>query len=154
MGLSFSVNKDVPVPPSLKNIYKELNFDLGIDIPKHGSLVSWAEQGVLLLNTCMTVRKGSAGSHARMGWETFTDKIIDFVATSGNPKSFILWGQHAISKANIISPNNLILKSPHPSPLSAHMGFFGSKPFSRTNQFLDGNNITSINWNSLNEDKI
>lgn len=146
-GLSFSVNEGVTIPPSLKNIYKELKSDLGIDPPAHGCLVSWARQGVLLLNASLTVREGQPNSHKDIGWYTFTDKIISVLNEKDTPVVFILWGSFAKQKKNLITNNkHLILESPHPSPFSAHYGFFGSKPFSKTNDFLIKNNILPINW--------
>lgn len=144
-GLAFSVPLGVKIPPSLLNIYKELESDLGIPKPNHGCLESWVDQGVLLLNTTMTVRQGEPGSHQKRGWEIFTDKIIQELSNKGKI-SFILWGSYARSKAKLIdSEKNLVIQSAHPSPLSARRGFFGSKPFSRTNDFLD--EVSSkINW--------
>lgn len=146
-GLSFSVKIGVPTPPSLLNIYKELKSDLNCYIPNNGYLKKWADQGVLLLNTSLTVRKGQANSHKGKGWEVFTDKIIELLNERKDPIVFILWGNNAISKSKLItSPQHLILKSVHPSPLSAHRNFFGSKPFSKTNEFLIKNNETPIDW--------
>ena len=146
-GLSFSVKPGIPAPPSLINIYKELNSDLNCYIPNNGYLKKWAEQGVLLLNTSLTVRQGQANSHKGKGWEILTDKIIELLNKREKPIVFILWGNNAISKTKLItSPQHLILKSVHPSPLSAHRGFFGSKPFSKTNEFLIKNNEEPIDW--------
>ncbi len=142
MGLSFSVHKDQPLPKSLINIYKELYDDLGIKPARIGDLTSWARQGVLLLNTILTVRKGDALSHNMIGWETFTNEVIKTLNEQNQKIVFILWGSYAISKKALLNnPNHLILTSPHPSPLSAYRGFFGSKPFSKTNQFLYPNVI-------------
>ncbi len=146
-GLCFSVRPDVTIPPSLVNIYQELHDDIGCPIPKHGYLTKWAEQGVLLLNTVLTVRAHQAMSHRGKGWEHFTDAIIDAVNAEDRPIVFILWGRPAGEKAaRLNNPKHLILKSPHPSPLSAYRGFFGSKPFSQTNSFLQKNGITPIDW--------
>lgn len=146
-GLAFSVNKGVEVPPSLVNIYKELNADLGCKIPNHGYLVKWANQGVLLLNAVLTVRAHQANSHKGKGWEELTDTIIKKLNDKYEPVVFILWGANARSKKQYITnPKHLILESVHPSPLSAYNGFFGSKPFSKTNQFLKENNLKEIDW--------
>lgn len=146
-GLSFSVRRGVPAPPSLVNIYKEMKDDLGFSIPSHGCLEKWAKQGVLLLNTVLTVRAGEANSHRDMGWEEFTDHIIKILNERDRPMVFILWGAPAIRKESMIDQTkHLVVKSPHPSPLSAYRGFFGSKPFSRTNQFLVKNGIDPIDW--------
>lgn len=146
-GLSFSVKPGVPAPPSLVNIYKELNSDLDCYIPNNGYLKKWADQGVLLLNTVLTVREGEANSHKNMGWECFTDKIISLLNDREDPIVFILWGANAQSKTAII--NNLrhcIIKSVHPSPLSVYRGFFGSKPFSKANEFLKSIGKEPIDW--------
>jgi len=146
-GLSFSVKPGVTTPPSLLNIYKELNHDLDCSIPNNGYLKKWADQGVLLLNTVLTVRGGVANSHKKMGWETFTDEIIRMLNNRKDPIVFILWGKNAQAKINIINNNHhYIIKSPHPSPLSAHRGFFGSKPFSQTNEFLISIGKSAIDW--------
>ena len=146
-GLSFSVNPGVKAPPSLVNIYKELKTDLGCYVPNNGYLKKWADQGVLLLNTVLTVRAGEANSHKNKGWEPFTTKVIDVLNDKETPIVFILWGNNAISKANLITnPKHLIIKSVHPSPLSASRGFFGSKPFSQTNNFLVSINQPPIDW--------
>ena len=146
-GLSFSVKVGIQKPPSLINIFSELKDDLGIDPPNHGSLVSWAEQGVLLLNATLTVVKDSPRSHANKGWEIFTDEVIKLINKKETPVVFILWGSDARSKKSLITnKKHLIIESAHPSPLSAYRGFFGSKPFSRTNAFLIKNNIKPINW--------
>lgn len=142
MGLSFSVHKDKPLPKSLINIYKELYDDLGIIPAKNGDLTSWAKQGVLLLNTILTVEKGNALSHNMIGWERFTNEVIKTLNEQNQKIVFILWGSYAISKRTLLNnPNHLIITSPHPSPLSAYRGFFGSKPFSRTNDYLYPNII-------------
>ncbi len=146
-GLCFSVQPGVPVPPSLLNIYKELKRDLNLDIPAHGCLQAWAEQGVLLLNTALTVERGVAGSHAGKGWQHFTDKVIETVSQRCPHLVFLLWGKHAQSKAPLIDPTrHLILRSVHPSPLSAHRGFIGNGHFSRTNKFLEQYGLTPIDW--------
>lgn len=146
-GLSFSVPEGVAQPPSLKNIFKELHDDIGCDIPKSGSLVSWAEQGVLLLNAVLTVMKDKAASHKDKGWETFTDAVIKKLNEKDTPVVFILWGGYARSKKKYITnPKHFVIESAHPSPLSAYHGFFGSKPFSKTNKFLESQKIEPINW--------
>lgn len=150
-GLCFSVPEGVRTPPSLVNIYKELRADLGVDVPPHGNLEHWARQGVLLLNTCLTVEAGKAGSHAGKGWEAITDAVVAAVAAREEPSVFILWGSHARNKALKVpelarNERHLILTSPHPSPLSAHGGFFGSKPFSQANAFLDARGRGPIDW--------
>lgn len=143
-GLCFSVRKGVTPPPSLKNIYKELKTDLGIDAPAHGCLEEWAKSGVLLLNSVLTVREGQAGSHRNKGWEILTDRIISLLNESEKPISFILWGAYARSKASLITNSrHLILEAAHPSPLSAYNGFFGSRPFSKTNAFLGSR---AVDW--------
>lgn len=146
-GLSFSVQPGVEAPPSLLNIFKELHTDLGCTIPNNGCLVPWAEQGVLLLNAVLTVRERQANSHQGLGWEQFTDKVISLLNERTEPMVFILWGKPAQKKKMMITnPNHLVIESPHPSPLSAHRGFFGSKPFSKANDFLIKNDIQPINW--------
>lgn len=146
-GLSFSVPDGERVPPSLKNIYKELNGDVGFEIPPHGNLQTWAEQGVLLLNSVLTVRQSSAGSHQGKGWETFTDKIIETISSSSNNVVFLLWGAYAQKKGQIIDRDrHLVLHAPHPSPLSAHRGFFGCRHFSQANEYLSSVNIAPIEW--------
>lgn len=146
-GLSFSVNPGNKVPPSLVNIYKELHSDLGCYIPNNGYLKKWADQGVLLLNTTLTVEAGKANSHQRVGWSIFTDKVIEVLNEKTEPVVFILWGNNAISKKTLITnPIHYIIQSVHPSPLSASRGFWGSKPFSKTNDFLIKNNKTPIDW--------
>ncbi len=146
-GLCFSVRKGVDIPPSLKNIYAELERDLGCRIPSHGCLEDWARQGVFLLNTTMTVRKGAAASHVGKGWETFTDHTIMKLNEKKEPLVFILWGSNARSKKKLITnPHHLILESAHPSPLSCYRGFNGSRPFSKCNDFLMKNGRTPVNW--------
>lgn len=151
MGLSFSVPQGVRVPPSLANIYRELRSDCGIAPPGHGDLTHWAEQGVLLLNNTLTVEAGQAGSHAGRGWDAITDACVRAVAERDTPSVFILWGSHAQKKAARISgisdgARHLAIVSPHPSPLSAHRGFFGSRPFSRANAFLEEKGRGAIDW--------
>jgi len=146
-GLSFSVKPGIPAPPSLINIFKELNSDLGCYIPNNGYLKKWADQGVLLLNTSLTVRAGQADSHKNLGWEYFTDKVISLLNQREDPMVFILWGKNAQAKLSIINnPNHFIIKSVHPSPLSAHRGFFGSRPFSKANNFLVAAGKEPIDW--------
>ena len=146
-GLSFSVQKGVKVPPSLKNIYKELYDDLGVKPCDNGDLTRWAKQGVLLLNSVLTVEKDKPASHKNIGWEQFSDEVIKKVNEKNTPVVFILWGNFAKSKAKYITnPIHLVITSPHPSPFSAYSGFFGSKPFSRTNEFLRKNNMKEIDW--------
>lgn len=146
-GLCFSVRKGVAVPPSLVNIYKELEDDLGIPPASHGCLTSWARQGVLMLNTVLTVRAHQANSHRDMGWEQFTDAVIRKVNEQDRPIVFILWGTPAQRKKKMLTnPRHLILEAPHPSPLAAYRGFFGSRPFSRVNRFLIENGVSPIDW--------
>ena len=146
-GLSFSVMPGVDIPPSLVNIYQELHDDLGCKIPHNGCLTKWARQGVLLLNTVLTVRAHRAFSHKDIGWQEFTDAAIRVLAGQDRPLVFILWGRPAQQKASMITnPRHLILKSPHPSPLSAYRGFFGSRPFSKTNAYLEANGLKPIDW--------
>ena len=146
-GLSFSVKVGVTKPPSLQNIFKELHDDLGYAIPSTGSLVHWSEEGVLLLNTVLTVEKDKAASHKDIGWEIFTDSVIKKLNEKSTPVVFILWGSFARSKKSLITnPIHYIIESPHPSPFSAYNGFFGSKPFSKTNNFLIKNGIKPIDW--------
>ena len=146
-GLSFSVNKSFPIPPSLKNIFKELFDDLGIQPPNSGCLERWSNQGVLLLNTYLTVEKGKPGSHRNIGWERFTDHVLSKLSENKKNIVYLLWGKHAQEKAKIInSANNKIIMSAHPSPYSANYGFFGSRPFSKANDFLVNTNQTKINW--------
>lgn len=146
-GLAFSVKDGVALPPSLKNIYKELNTDLGLPVPEKGDLTKWAEQGVLLLNTSLTVRRGQANSHRGKGWEIFTDRIIEIMNEREKPVVFILWGANARAKTALITnPVHKILTCAHPSPLSAHNGFFGCRHFSKCNEFLRANGIEEIDW--------
>ncbi|MEE4201522.1 uracil-DNA glycosylase [Erythrobacter sp.] len=150
-GLAFSVPEGVKPPPSLGNIFKELEDDLAIPRPRTGNLAKWAEQGVLLLNNTLTVEAGKAGSHAGRGWDAVTDAAVEAVAASGAPTVFVLWGSHAQKKAGRVrglgaGAHHLVLTSPHPSPLSAHRGFFGSRPFSRANAFLESHGRGTINW--------
>ena len=146
-GLSFSVQKGIPLPPSLKNIYKELQEDIGGELPTEGDLSHWAKQGVLLLNTVLTVEEGNANSHKGMGWEKLTNRLIESLNELKHPVIFILWGKPAQDKEKLITnPNHVILKSPHPSPLSAYRGFFGSKPFSKVNDILIQQGQTPIRW--------
>ena len=149
-GLCFSVNDGIKFPPSLVNIFKELESDLGIATPQSGSLVHWAEQGVFLLNATLTVREHEAGSHQNRGWETFTDAVIRCLATEKEHLVFILWGGYAQRKGAFIDRSrHLVIASPHPSPLSAYHGFFGTKPFSRTNDYLKANGIEPIDWQRI-----
>ena len=146
-GLSFSVQKGTPLPPSLKNIYKELQEDIGEDLPTEGDLSHWAKQGVLLLNTVLTVEEGNANSHKGKGWERLTNRLIESLNELNHPVIFILWGKPAQDKEKLITNlNHVILKAPHPSPLSAYRGFFGSKPFSRVNDILIQQGQTPIRW--------
>jgi len=145
-GLSFSVQHGTRSPPSLRNIYTELHTDLDIPIPTHGNLEAWAKHGVLLLNTSLTVREGEAGSHAGRGWETFTDAIISYLGSQEQHTVFVLWGAHAGKKASLIHQHHTVITSVHPSPLSAHRGFFGSRPFSQVNRALLDHNQSEINW--------
>lgn len=147
-GLAFSVLPDIKVPPSLVNIYKELSTDIdGFSTPKHGFLESWAKQGVLLLNTVLTVQQANAHSHAKLGWETFSDAVISELNNNNDHCVFILWGAHAKKKGrNIECDKHLVLSGPHPSPLSSYRGFFGSKPFSQANEWLIKQGEVSIDW--------
>lgn len=148
-GLSFSVAKGVPQPPSLQNIFKELRDDLGIDPPNHGCLINWAKQGVLLLNATLTVRSAEPKSHFGKGWEIFTDRVVQLLCERTDPLVFILWGKSAAEKFQhlcSITNHHLVLKSPHPSPFSAHSGFFGASHFSKTNEFLKAVGKKPINW--------
>ncbi|WP_168118533.1 uracil-DNA glycosylase [Paenibacillus sp. HB172176] len=151
-GLSFSVMEGVRTPPSLQNMYKELQDDLGCYIPNNGHLLKWARQGVLLLNTVLTVRAHEANSHKSRGWELFTDKVIETVNRKEEPVVFMLWGSHAQRKSELITNrNHLQIRSPHPSPLSAHRGFLGSRPFSRANAFLKEHGRGEIDWQIENK---
>ncbi len=153
-GLAFSVRKGIRVPPSLQNIYTELKNDIGMPIPTHGDLSAWAKQGVLLLNATLTVRKGQAASHKGRGWETLTDAIIEKANESPSPIVFILWGSNARAKRALIDKTrHMVLESPHPSPLSAYQGFFGSRPFSKANEFLIKNGRSPIMWDAISQDE-
>lgn len=146
-GLSFSVQPGVKTPPSLANIYKELHSEFGYEIPNNGYLVKWAKQGVLLLNTVLTVQRGEANSHKGKGWETFTNRVIELVSQKEDPIVFMLWGKHAQEKKELIQSNkHLILESPHPSPFSANRGFFGNQHFLKANEFLKENDREPIDW--------
>lgn len=146
-GLSFSVSNDVLKPPSLQNIFKELESDLGIPFPEHNSLIPWAREGVLLLNAVLTVEEHKPASHSKIGWEIFTDHVIEVLNKREKPIVFILWGAFARSKKSLITNSkHYIIESAHPSPFSARNGFFGSRPFSKTNEFLRKNNIKEIDW--------
>ena len=151
-GLCFSVTEGTPFPPSLKNIFKELNDSLGIEIPKSGELVGWAKQGVLLLNTTLTVREGLPQSHKGRGWEILTDKIIELMNEKERPVVFMLWGGNArAKKALITNKRHLVLECAHPSPLSAYAGFFGSNHFAKANEYLTSMNEKAIDWSKINE---
>ncbi|MBD5145253.1 MAG: uracil-DNA glycosylase [Ruminococcus sp.] len=146
-GLCFSVQKGTAIPPSLQNIYKEIYSDLGIPPANHGYLKKWADSGVLLMNTVLTVREGQANSHRGMGWEIFTDRVIELLNQRDKPIVFLLWGGNAKQKMRLITnPNHLILQAAHPSPLSAYNGFFGCRHFSKANEFLTSNGMTPIDW--------
>ena len=146
-GLSFSVSNEVNRPPSLQNIFKELESDLNIKISNNNSLIPWAQEGILLLNAVLTVEKSKPASHQKKGWEMFTDEVIKIINEKETPVVFILWGTYARNKKSLITSKiHHIIESPHPSPFSAYNGFFGSKPFSKTNQFLKENNLKEINW--------
>ena len=149
-GLSFSVERNVrPLPPSLQNIYKELVTDMGSDRPSHGNLVHWAKQGILLLNSVLTVEPGKPQSHAKLGWEYITDHILRLISEKGSPVLFVLWGKSAQAKKKVITSTiHRIHESAHPSPLSAHKGFFGTRPFSVINQWLEEQNLPVISWYS------
>lgn len=150
-GLCYSVKKDVAIPPSLKNIYKELSNDLSISLPEHGYLLPWAEQGVLMLNAVLTVKAKQAGSHAKKGWETFTDAIISIINNKTEPVVFLLWGNYAKQKEKLITArHHYILKAGHPSPLSANRGlWFGNKHFSSANKILEDQKLKPINWSAI-----
>ena len=146
-GLAFSVNNGIKIPPSLKNIYKEINAEYGYEIPNTGYLIKWAKQGVLMLNTVLTVEKDKPASHKTKGWEIFTDRVIEELNNSEQPLVFMLWGNYAKSKAQLINnPKHLILESAHPSPFSARNGFFGNNHFKLANDFLEKNGIEQIDW--------
>jgi uracil-DNA glycosylase len=150
-GLSFSVKPGVPPPPSLQNILRELEDDLGCPIPNHGCLEKWAREGVLLLNTVLTVRRGQANSHAGQGWEHFTDRVVEVLNEREDPVVFVLWGRNAQAKKSMIDMDrHCIIESAHPSPFSAHRGFFGSRPFSRANRFLQQIGKEPVDWNLEN----
>lgn len=153
-GLCFSVKPEVDIPPSLVNIYQELRDDVGCEIPNNGYLVKWARQGVLLLNTVLTVRAHQANSHRGIGWERFTDAVIEAVNKEDRPIVFLLWGRPAQMKKSMLNnPKHLILEAPHPSPLSAYRGFFGCRHFSKTNEFLEKNGLAPIDWQIENIEK-
>jgi uracil-DNA glycosylase len=145
-GLAFSVRRGTPIPPSLRNIFAELRDDLAVPVPRHGNLAHWAAQGVLLLNTTLTVRAGAAASHQGRGWETFTDAVIRLVAARPEPVAFVLWGAAARRKRPLVAAHHLVVESAHPSPLSASNGFFGSRPFSRIDEFLASHGRGSVVW--------
>jgi uracil-DNA glycosylase len=146
-GLCFSVSEDTRIPPSLRNIYKEIKSDIGTDMPENGNLERWAKQGVLLLNATLTVESDKAGSHQGIGWETFTDAVIRIVSDKKETVAFLLWGKYAQAKEVLIATNrHLVLKAPHPSPLSAHTGFLGCKHFSQTNEYLSKQGLRPIEW--------
>ena len=154
-GLSFSVKKGQRIPPSLRNIFKELHTDLGIDVPSHGDLSAWSKQGVLLLNATLTVEAASPGSHQKKGWETFTDAVIEQLNTNKEGVVYILWGAYAQKKGAIIhTEKNKVIVSAHPSPFAARKGFFGSKPFSTCNRYLADTNQTEIEWRLVNSTKL
>jgi uracil-DNA glycosylase len=149
-GMSFSVPEGIKIPPSLRNIYKELASDLNINTPEHGHLASWAKQGVLLLNSVLTVEKNNPASHANQGWEVFTDTVIKLLSDKKQHLVFLLWGAYAGKKVQLINPEkHLILTAPHPSPFSAHRGFFGCRHFSKTNDYLLSSNQRPIKWNGI-----
>lgn len=154
-GMAFAVNDGIPLPPSLLNIYKEIEDDLGVRPQNSGTLLGWAKQGVLLLNTVLSVRAGNPLSHAHLGWQEFTDSIIAALNKRDIPVVYILWGAGAIAKKSIISPRSHVITSPHPSPLSAYRGFFGSKPFSKANAFLIKDGLKPIDWaDTSGEEKV
>jgi len=147
-GLSFSVEMDKKIPPSLQNIFKELNADIGFEIPKHGNLTNWAKEGVLLLNAVLTVLPNKPGSHQTLGWQQFTDDVIQKISHEKKHVVFLLWGNYAKQKQHLIDTNkHLVLTAPHPSPFSAHQGFFGSKHFSKANAYLVEHGIKPVDWN-------
>lgn len=152
-GMAFAVNDGVDLPPSLKNIYCELESDLGVAPPKSGTLLGWAKQGVLLLNAVLSVRLGAAQSHSTLGWQAFTDAVISALSAREKPLAFVLWGSYAQSKRPLIASRHLIVASAHPSPLSAYRGFFGSKPFSKVNAFLNATGQTPIDWANVTGEK-
>ncbi len=151
-GLSFSVKKGTKIPPTLKNIFLELKSDLNIETPNSGHLLKWSKEGVLLLNSVLTVNENVPGSHQKKGWETFTDKVIKTISSEKERVVFILWGKYAQDKESIIdTKKHFVIKSAHPSPLSAFRGFFGSKPFSKSNEFLQSFGISPVNWSLLSK---
>lgn len=153
-GLSFSVLPGIKIPPSLRNIYKELEADLGVVPPNHGYLVDWAAQGVFLMNTTWSVEEGKPGSHQKIGWKIFTKHLLEFLNQREQPLVFILWGNHAMKISEVIThPRHHKIKSSHPSPLGARHGFFGSRPFSRTNQFLKSKDLKEIDWSLSGQSK-
>lgn len=153
-GLAFSVNNGQPIPPSLRNIYKELQADIGCRIPDNGNLTSWARQGVLLLNAILSVAARQPGSHKQLGWQAFTDAVLHFLAHENQQRVFLLWGNFARAKADLITnTHNLVLEAPHPSPFSANRGFFGCRHFSKANQYLRKHGHTPIQWQVPNEHK-
>ena len=150
-GLSFSTEEGFKLPPSLRNIFKELNSDLKLEIPKSGNLSKWAKEGVLLMNSILTVRAKTPGSHQNKGWEKFTDSVINLLSNERENIVFILWGKYAQEKESLIdTEKHFIIKSAHPSPLSAHNGFFGSKPFSKCNDYLESSGVSPVNWSPNN----
>ncbi|MCS5712515.1 uracil-DNA glycosylase [Candidatus Berkiella aquae] len=154
-GLCFSVKPEIAIPPSLVNIYQELQADLGIAIPKHGCLIPWAKQGILLLNAVLTVEQSKAASHQGKGWETFTDRVIAILNEQPRPIAFVLWGSYAQRKGSVIDESkHLVIRSVHPSPLSAYRGFFGSRPFSKINKFLIETGQMPIDWSLPQREKI
>ncbi len=148
-GIAFAVNNGVRLPPSLKNIFKEIETDLSVKMPDCGTLLGWAKQGVLLLNTSLTVLKDSPNSHSCLGWQCFTDAVIKKCSEREKPIAFILWGAKAIAKKEYIAPHHLVLSSPHPSPFSARLGFFGCRHFSKVNSFLEKNGVQPIDWTDV-----
>ncbi|MDR2202178.1 MAG: uracil-DNA glycosylase [Clostridiales bacterium] len=148
-GIAFAVNDGVPLPPSLINIYKEIEDDTNCRMPRTGSLLGWASQGVLLLNTTLTVRRGEAFSHSDIGWQQFTDAVIRGLSTRERPMVFMLWGSFARAKNRLIAPRHLVLEAPHPSPLSAYRGFFGCRHFSKANEFLVKNGFPPVDWSNV-----
>lgn len=150
-GMAFAVQEGVKFPPSLENIFTEIESDLGVKLNAKGTLIGWAKQGVLLLNTVLSVRAGQAFSHSEIGWKEFTDSVISALSAREKPMAFILWGNGAISKKSLIAPRHFIVASPHPSPLSAYRGFFGSRPFSKVNEFLRSIGEKPIDWTEIDE---
>ena len=148
--MAFAVGKGVPLPPSLVNIFKEIEDDIG-SVPKGSTLTGWAKQGVLLLNTVLTVRQGQPRSHENLGWQQFTDAVVMQLSKREKPMVFMLWGSNALSKKPLVAPQHLVLESVHPSPLSAYRGFFGCKHFSKANEFLKANGITPVDWTYVDD---